>query len=210
MALAWNHATGEACMVLTRSAGVLDLEYSSDGTTIATASSDNTIKLWETKSGGPRISLVGSDAFRLLSFNPSSSHLATATEDTETALWDVHSASCGAVLYDDSPVVALQFMPEGERLFAACADGLTSVRGVNDAEEIMSLRVDSETTCLSPTGTLIAATGASDDYEVAQWGASEGHRAITLAGHTDTVTKIRFSSDGTSMVTVSDVGTIRF
>src|SRR6185436_3500800 len=85
-------------------AAIVGVTVSQDATTIATASRDQTIRLWNAGSGADLKTLVGhTDSVNAVSFNSNATRLASAagspppdTKDPTVKIWDV---ATGGVLF---------------------------------------------------------------------------------------------------------------
>src|SRR5262249_10840144 len=92
--------------------------FSPDGKTLATASSDRTVRLWGLPLGRLKYTLKGhTDAVCAVAFAPHGKTLASASHDGTFRLWD---AVTGTVLRtrrsDRGAVLALAFSPDGKTL----------------------------------------------------------------------------------------------
>ena len=68
---------------------VVAVAYSPDGKTLASASYDGTLKLWDVAGGKERATLKGhTDAVLCVAFSPDGKALASAGYDTTVRLWD--------------------------------------------------------------------------------------------------------------------------
>ena len=72
--------------------GVTDVVFSRDGKLIASAASDNTIKIWDVSSQRELRTLTGHTAnIESMDFSPDGKLLASASDDGSTFLWDVNT-----------------------------------------------------------------------------------------------------------------------
>ena len=113
---------------------VLAVAYAPDCRTLASASDDGTVIVWDAAAGQERLALrVGWDAYdpRAVAFAPDGLTLATGGADTTVKLWQVATGQERASLTGHTaPVLALAFSPTGKILVSGAGDRVeTSLHG---------------------------------------------------------------------------------
>src|SRR5262245_36513719 len=105
-------------------ADVYQVEFSPDGSKLATSSFDKTARLWSVADGTPLAVLSGHQAKVLaLAFNRDGSLLATGSEDKTIKLWEVAGGDTAKFAGHGGAVGGLAFSPDRNWLWTASADG---------------------------------------------------------------------------------------
>lgn len=210
-----------------------DLEFSTDGTVVATAG-DPGVKIWNVASGAQLRSMEMTEIGASLSYSPDGTSIVVGTplnyHDRGLLVFD---AATGAELWCESyvhpccdseeGVEAVVFMPDGRHLFAGSTAGYEEGTGAVTRTKSRIVYYDSEsslphkvleghnegltTVAYSLDGNWIA-TGAQDDLAII-WNAATGVKTHTLNGHTGNISSMEFSDDSTLLLTGSSDGTAR-
>ncbi len=105
------------------------VNFSPDSALAATASNDNTCRVWETATGrAVSPPLRHGRTVSAVAFHPDSRRIATASWDGTARVWDAHTGVqlCGALKHDDD-VTDVQFSPDGRRVATASRDKIVRV-----------------------------------------------------------------------------------
>jgi WD40 repeat protein len=199
----WNVSDGNLAFSLPHGSGVGAVAFSPDGKTLATGTWDHNIRLWDPKRGVLVDTLLGHNAFvQTLAFAPDSRTLASGSWYPEYAikLWQPPSWRASAF---QPPTVTNHSSSISDLIFTATArliSGGDSTARYWDRSNGRFLSTTSATAsvttmALSPNGQLLALPGADNTVKI--YRVPDGALLQTLVGHTDYITGLAFSHDGT-------------
>ncbi|KAL5118433.1 WD domain protein [Pleosporales sp. CAS-2024a] len=177
------------------------VRFSPDGRYIASASSDCTIKIWNSQTGALEHTLEGHLAgISALTWSPDSLTLASGSDDKSIRLWDVQKgvAHPTPLLGHHNYVYSLCFSPKGNMLVSGSYDEAVFLWDVRAARVMRSLPAHSDPVSsvdFVRDGTLIVS--CSHDGLIRVWDTATGQCLRTIV-HEDNapVTCVRFSPNG--------------
>ncbi|NMG09341.1 CHAT domain-containing protein [Brasilonema sp. UFV-L1] len=178
------------------------VSFSADGKTIASASKDKTIKLWNLD-GQVLHTLEDSSAVRSVSFSPDSKILASGSQDGTIKLWNLDGQLLHTLKGHNDGVRSVSFSPNGKILASGSQDGTIKLWNL-DGQLLQTLTGHSggvNSVSFSPDGKILAS--ASLDKTIKLWNLN-GQLLDTLTGHGDAVNSLSFSPDGKTLVSGSD------
>lgn len=119
-------------------AAVRSVSYSPDGKFLATASRDNSIKLWEVRTGREIRAFLGhSDPVNIVTFDPSGKWLASGSSDNTVIIWEVATGDVLRQIAGHSRrVTSLDFNSEGTQLASGGWDRQVYVWDVSTGEKL--------------------------------------------------------------------------
>jgi WD40 repeat protein/tRNA A-37 threonylcarbamoyl transferase component Bud32 len=179
--------------------GVSSVAYSPDGTRLASASWDQTIKLWDTRTGAELATLRGGGG--PVCYSPDGTRLASAS-GSEVKLWDTRRGAEIATLRGHTGEVrSVVYSPDSTRLASASGDNTVKLWDATSGAAIATLRGHTlrvTSVAYSSDGTRLAS--ASYDNTVKLWDAISGAAIVTLRGGGGPVC---YSPDGTRLASAS-------
>ena len=191
------------------SAQVWSVAFSPDGRTLATASDDGTVRLWNTATGRIRATLTDPDGVPVaVAFAPDGRTLAAGGEGG-VRLWNVASGTVRARFPGQGTVFAVAFSPDG-RTIAAAGDASVSLWDVDSGKTRATLTGHTGlvwSVAFSPDGHLLATGG--EDRTARLWDAATGRALATLTGHTGPVRSVAFAPDGRTLASGGFDKTVR-
>ncbi|MBD2606302.1 CHAT domain-containing protein, partial [Scytonema hofmannii FACHB-248] len=140
---------------------VNDVSFSPDGKMLATASYDNTVKLWDTSTKKEIKTLTGhTDAVWGVSFSPDGKMLASSSADNTVKLWDTSTKKeIKTLTGHTAPVHGVSFSPDGKMLASSSADNTVKLWDTSTKKEIKTLTGHTDTVfgvSFSPDGKMLA------------------------------------------------------
>ena len=190
---------------------VWSVAFSPDGQTLASASADNLVRLWNVETEQLLYAFIGHTYHvNSVAFSPDGQTLASASRDQTVRLWNPNTGKPKRTLTDYVyGVKSVAFSPDGQTL----ASGGTNqpIRLWNtttwQVERTLTGHTgDVEYVAFSPDGLTLAS--ASRDDTIRLWNPNTGQLLHMLTGHTSDVKRLAFSSNGNTLASGDTNGTV--
>ena len=110
--------------------------FSRDGSRVATASRDDTARVWDVTSGAEIARLMHDAAVNAVAFSRDGSRVVTASSDGTARVWESSSGQEIARLIHDANVTAVAFSRDGRMIATASADNTAEIRYVHTQDLI--------------------------------------------------------------------------
>jgi WD40 repeat protein len=216
----WNAKTNEILYILKGHTDLIhSIAFSPDSDLLISGGFDETLRLWDTGSGKLlQVFDVHDGPIRQVTFSPGGQTIAANIGFYSCAveMFDVATGELLRQFGDYSGCGAIAFSPDGLLLVAISSED-RALRvwdtATGDLKYKVSLYEDvspnqsiGSSLAFDPSGNLLV---VGEDEHLRILDAHSGKLLYSVEGHTANITKIVFSSDGVSMFTASQDGTIR-
>lgn len=191
---------------------VNSVAYCPDGSRIAAASADSTLRILDARTGEQILALQGhSDGVNSVAYSHDGARIVTASEDCTLRVWDALSGNHLLTLkgHLDSANSAV-FSPDGSKIASTARDNTVRIWDSQTGKHLFVLEGHKDwgwVVAFSPDGLCIASAG--EDRVLRLWDLSTRKPTLALQGHLGTINAVAFSPNGSCIVTVSTEGSLR-
>ena len=189
---------------------ILSIAFSPDGQTIASASTDETVKLWNLE-GKELLTFRGHNLkgfqtqVNCVVFSPDGRIIASGSSDHTVKLWNLEGIeiftfnvdTVWSIAFSSDSKTLLLAMDNTVKLISLQGEIIHTFMGHKDAVISVAFSPDCKTFA-----------SASLDRTVKLW-SIEGDELVTLIGHNDVVTSVSFSPDGKTLASASRDKTVK-
>ena len=221
----WDTATGKQKAILNHmswmnflfpwvNSPVNSVAYSPDGNTVAVASMDSKLRLWDTQTTQLKATLTGhTAAINFVVYSPDGNTIATAGgwKDNTVRLWDAVTGETKSVLTGYTPINAVAYSPDGKTLATGGDYHGNALQLWNAKTKKLKTTYTEHTDGIlssmvyAPDGKTIAAVNLSDNT-IRLWLTGTGKHAATFK-HANTergydISSVTYSPDGNTIAAV--------
>lgn len=205
-------STGECTKVLgSHDDRVNGVTFSPDAETVASASGDETVRIWSVHGADPKILQGHDDTVWSVAFDPTGSLLASGGEDGTICFWSaIDAALLRRINTGDERVYSIAFSPDGRRVASSGNTGAIAVWDVDGGGLITrygSHHSRTRAICFHPDGNRVLTAGV--DGLIRVWDLRTGQCLTSLSGHKDIIWHIALDRSGQQILSASHDGTVR-
>ncbi len=181
--------------------------WSPDGTRIASASYDGTVRVWDATTGDHLYVYRGHNGgVETIAWSPNGRYIASGGKDNTAQVWD---ATTGATLLNytrhTDHVLGVAWSPDSTRVVSASKDKTALVWSITDGATLQPWgNHTDEVHCVawSPNGQMIVS--GSRDRTAQVWNPVAGNGLFTFTRHSDVVESVAWSPDSQRVVSGSN------
>ncbi|MFX0183784.1 MAG: hypothetical protein ACFE95_11940 [Candidatus Hodarchaeota archaeon] len=195
------------------SSEVWDVEFSPDGSLLASASSDNSILVWNATNGEIFRNLTGHlESVYSVAFHPNDLVLASGSFDRSVLVWNL---TTGEIMHNftghTSSIWSLEFSADGSYLASGSGDSTVRIWDLNSfsLRYIFTGHTDSVKSVVFHPNDILLVTGSYDE-SIILWNVITGSFESIISNNTADILSLTFNLQGTELVSGSQDNRIEF
>jgi serine/threonine protein kinase len=188
---------------------------SPDGSRIASASSDMTVQVWDTGTGGVNAATYSGHtaAVNAVAWSSDGKFVASGSDDASVRVWQSSDGS-NPVSYTQhtGPVKAVAWSPDNQSIASGSVDKTVQVWASADGTAISTYTGHTDevhAVAWASNGNALRIASGSADATVHIWNANDGSASFIYSGHSGPVNAVAWSPDGTMIASGSSDKTVR-
>jgi len=188
---------------------ITSIAFSPDGSRLATGSGDDTLRIWDARTGETLHELSHDNEYDVtcVAFSPDGKRVVSGDGENQLFVWDAATGDeLMTLLGHEMTVTCVAFSPDGRHVVSGSWDDTLIVWDAKSGESVRTLTGHTgDVTCVtySPDGRRVVS--GSEDDTVIVWDAGTGDRVRTLRGLPNNVTCVTVTPTGDRVIAGSKV-----
>ncbi len=188
------------------------IAFSPDGQTIAITTQEETIKLWNRRTGECEHTFdQGTDRVRYLAFNPTGTLLASTSLNQTIQLWEISAKRLRATLHGHIQGISkIVFSPDGQLLASSSFDRTIKIWDITTGDCLKTLLGHQKhlmSVAFTPDGQRVVSGG--EDHAVKLWDIQTGQCLTSIQGYTNAVMSISVCATESILASAQEDQSIR-
>lgn len=209
--LLWSPESGETITLTGHEDKIYYFDFTHDGKRVATASKDNTARVWDCVTGRMIRVLEGHEGFvHMVDFGPNDNRIVTASSDGTARIWSLDGKANVVMRGHEKPVISAMFNRAGDLVLTGSSDRTFRIWDAATGELMETVLTGHEdgisSACWSPDESQILTT--SWDSTARLFDAVSLEETNVLRAHKEMIYRGSFSPDGEYVATPSIDGTV--